>query len=242
MFGGTLCVAISYMLRARIEPKYDTIPARLLVMFLAFAQPLVRGWSRYFTWLHFKRTPRGVIRRHEQLPIAGGSRENMRRLAYWSEEGKDRHQLLTSVLAVLEEEGWRYSTDTGWNEWDIQIYGNFWWSIVLQTVTEYHGGMKALTRAAIRYRFVATTVIINLFALSVVIYRQLNRSHIDLWSVIPFACFLIFLALRARRLKLRVAQLVDVAAYRIGLQRIFRRGAKAAVATPEAISVPANVN
>ena len=242
MFGGTLCVAISYMLRARIEPKYDTIPARLLVMFLAFAQPLVRGWSRYFTWLHFKRTPRGVIRRHEQLPVSGSARENLRRLAYWSEEGKDRHQLLTSVLAVLEEEGWRYSTDTGWNEWDIKIYGNFWWSIVLQTVTEYHGGMKALTRAAIRYRFVATTVIINLFALSVVIYRQLNRSHIDLWSVIPFACFLVFLALRARRLKLRVAQLVDVAAYRIGLQRIFRRGAKAAVATPEPINVPANVN
>ena len=61
MFGGTLCVALSYMLHARIEPKFDTIPARLLVMFLAFTQPLVRGWSRYFTWLQFKRTPRGVI-------------------------------------------------------------------------------------------------------------------------------------------------------------------------------------
>ena len=240
MFGGTLCVAISYMLRARIEPKFDTIPARLLVMFLAFAQPLVRGWSRYFTWLHFKRTPRGVIRKHEQLPVAASARENMRRLVYWNEEGKDRHQLLTSVLAVLEEEGWRYSTDTGWNEWDIQIYGNFWWSIVLQTVTEYHGGMKALTRAAIRYRFVATTVIINLVALSILIYRQLNRSHIDLWSVIPYVCFLIFLALRARRLKLRVAELVDVAAHRIGLQRIFRRGAKTASA-PAPVNVPAKV-
>ena len=103
-----------------------------------------------------------------------------------AKRAKDRHQLLTSVLSVLEEEGWRYSTDTGWNEWDIQIYGNFWWSIVLQTVTEYHGGMKALTRAALRYRFVTTTVIINLVMLSILIYRQLNRSHIDLWSVIPY--------------------------------------------------------
>src|SRR2546426_6808411 len=42
--------------RARIEPKFDTVHARLLVLFLAFAQPLVRGFSRYFTWLHFKRT------------------------------------------------------------------------------------------------------------------------------------------------------------------------------------------
>jgi glycosyltransferase involved in cell wall biosynthesis len=241
MFGGMLCVAISYMLRARIEPRFDTIPARLLVMFLAFAQPLVRGWSRYFTWLHFKRTPRGVIRAHEELPASPSARGNPRRLVYWSEEAKDRHQLLTSVLSVLEEEGWRYSTDTGWNEWDIQIYGNFWWSIALQTVTEYHGGMKALTRAALRYRFVTTTVIINLFALSMLIYRQLNRSHIDLWSVIPYVCFVIFLALRARALKLRVAELVDVAANRIGLQRIFRKGAKAKPAADAAINVPANV-
>src|SRR5256714_13924476 len=48
MFGGTLCVAVSYMLRARIAPKLDTVAARLLVTFFAFAQPLVRGWSRYF--------------------------------------------------------------------------------------------------------------------------------------------------------------------------------------------------
>jgi hypothetical protein len=240
MLGGTLCVAISYMLRARIEPKFDTIAARLLVMFLAFAQPLVRGWSRYFTWLHFKRTPRGVIRAHEKLSAPAPASENARRLVYWSESGADRHQLLTSVLEVLEDEGWRYSTDTGWKEWDIQIYGNFWWSVALQTVTEYHGGLKALTRAALRYRFVATTVIINLFAISILIYRQLNRSHIDLWSIIPYVLFVIFLAHRARRLKLRVAELVDVAAHRIGLQRILRRRMPAK-SEPEVEKIPASV-
>lgn len=223
MFGGMLCVALSYMLHARIEAKFDTIPARLLVMFLAFAQPLVRGWSRYFTWLHFKRTPRSVIKTHDQLSAVPKARERLRRRVYWSEEGKDRNQLLGSVLAVLEEEGWRYSTDTGWNEWDIQIYGNFWWSIVLQTVTEYHGGLKCLSRAALRYRFVTTTVIINLALLSFLIYRQLNRSHLDLWFLIPYLCFVIFLAVRARRLKQRVAEVIDLAARRIGLQRIFRR-------------------
>jgi glycosyltransferase involved in cell wall biosynthesis len=241
MFGGTLCVAISYMLRARIEPKFDTIPARLLVMFLAFAQPLVRGWSRYFTWLHFKRTPRLVIQAHEQLPIAATANANSRRRVYWSKEGKDRHHLLGSVIQLLDEEGWRYSTDTGWNEWDLQIYGNFWWSIVLQTVTEYHGDAKCLTRAALRYRFVPTTVIINLIALSILIYRQVNLSHIDLWSVVPYLCFVVFLASRARRLKLRVAELLDLAAYRTGLRRIVRRGASkdAAVAAP--LDVPAKV-
>ncbi len=68
MLGGTLCVALSYMVRAQIEPKFDTVRARLLVMLLAFVQPLVRGFSRYFTWLRFKRTPANVIRKHEHLP------------------------------------------------------------------------------------------------------------------------------------------------------------------------------
>jgi hypothetical protein len=45
---------------------------------------------------------------------------------FWSEEGRDRHHLLGTIFQLLEEEGWRYSTDTGWNEWDIQIYGNSW--------------------------------------------------------------------------------------------------------------------
>lgn len=223
MFGGTLCVAISYMLRARIEPRFDTVAARLLVMFLAFAQPLVRGWSRYFTWLQFKRTPRAVIATHEQLPAGTPALGALDRRAYWNEEGKDRHHLLTGIFALLEEEGWRYSSDTGWNEWDLQIYGNFWWSIVLQTVTEYHGGPKCLTRAALRYRFVTTTVIINLVILSLVTYRQLISPGLNWGIVLVYLAFVSFLALRARQLKSRVAELVDLAAYRVGLQRISAR-------------------
>src|SRR6266446_4657821 len=144
MFGGTLCVALSYMVRAQIEPKFDTVHARLLVMLLAFVQPLVRGWSRYFTWLRFKRTPVNVIRRHEHLPERARAGGILSRRIFWSEQGSDRHYLLGSLFQLLDEEGWRYSTDTGWNEWDIQIYGNFWWSVALQTVTEYHGGGKCL--------------------------------------------------------------------------------------------------
>jgi hypothetical protein len=232
MFGGTLCVAISYMLRARIEPKFDTIPARLLVTFLAFAQPLVRGWSRYFTWLHFKRTPRTVISTHEHLPAGAEFAGSLRRRSYWSEEGKDRHHLLGAIFTLLNEEDWRYSTDTGWNEWDIQVYGNFWWSVTLQTVTEYHGGPKCLTRAGLRYRFVTTTVIINLVALSLLVYRQLNVGHAEPWLMAVYSCFVFYLAVHARRLKHRVAELVDLAAYQAGLQRIRRRGVAAETAAP----------
>jgi hypothetical protein len=132
--------------------------------------------------------------------------------------------LLGAIFELLDEEGWRYSTDSGWNEWDIQIYGNFWWSIALQTVTEYHGGGKCLTRVRLRSRFVTTTIIFNLIALSLLIYRQLNISHVDLWVLVPYLLFLVFLWTRARLLKSRVAELVDLAAHRAGLQRVMRAG------------------
>nr|MBA3274000.1 glycosyltransferase [Chthoniobacterales bacterium] len=235
MLGGTLCVALSYMLRARIEPKFDTAAARLLVMFLAFAQPLVRGWSRYFTWLQFKRTPRAVIATHEQLPAGAAFSGPLGRRSYWSEDGKDRHHMLAGVFGLLEEEGWRYSADSGWNEWDIQIYGNFWWSIALQTVTEYHGGSKCLTRVRLRHQFVTTTVIINLIILSLLIYGELHSGSLD-WRVVGvYLGFVGFLAFRARALKQRVAEVVDVAAFRAGLQRIGRSGvADATVVTTAA--------
>src|SRR5213596_3462993 len=240
MLGGTLCVALSYMVRASIEPKFDTVRARLLVMILAFMQPLVRGFSRYFTWLRFKRTPANVIRKHEHLPErvrAGGS---LSRRVFWSEQGRDRHYLLGAVFELLEDEGWRYSTDSGWNDWDIQIYGNFWWSIALQTVTEYHGGGKCLTRVRLRNRMVITMIIFNMIATSLLIYHEVNVSHVDLWPIGFYLAFLGFLGTRACLLKSRVAELVDLAAHRAGLHRVTRRGKIARSESTPQVEVPAN--
>jgi hypothetical protein len=75
-------------------------------------------------------------------------------------------------------------------------------------------------------------VIFNLIALSVLIYRQLTISQPDLWFIVPYSLFLIFLATRARALKKRVAELVDVAAHRAGLQRVVKNRRPLPVETP----------
>jgi len=218
MFGGTLLVALSYMIHARLEAKHDTIPARLLVAFLALAQPLVRGWARYFTWLKFKRTPPAVIASVEKdFKPARGSITNLR---FWSEDGHGRERLLQESIQALESEGWNYSLDTGWKNWDVQIYGSFWWGIQMRSVTEYHGGPKCLTRVHLRTRMVATTFLLSFILLGILAYQQFFIPEASLWPWIPYVLFELFLFLRARRLKRRVAELVGAAAARCGFTRI----------------------
>jgi hypothetical protein len=208
MFCGTFLVALSYMIHARLEPRHDTIRARLLVTFLALAQPLVRGWARYFTWLKFKRTPPAVIAAPEENFVP--ARGSISRLNFWSENGRGREALLPEIISSLESEGWSYSIDTGWKEWDVQIYGSFWWGIQLRSVTEYHGGPKCLTR-------------VHLTIISILAYRQAINPGGDIWLWIPYLVMLAVLLRRAYRLKKRVAALVGAAAQRCNFTRITKK-------------------
>jgi len=61
-----------------------------------------------------------------------------------------------------------------------------------------------------------------------------NISRVDLWPIALYGAALGFLATRARALKSRVAELVDLAAFQGGLQRVLRKGkAVAPTAEPE---------
>ena len=226
MLGGTLLVALSYMIHARIEPKHDTIGARLLVAFLAAAQPLSRGWARYFTLLKYKQTPQAVIARPEESLGKRGAGGSLSKLNFWNETGVGREKLLEEIFAMLETEDWRYSADTGWKDWDVQIYGNQFWSISLGTVTEYHGGPKCLTRVRLKYKPVVTTVLSNFIALSVLLYNvnETGTGHNLLRGA--YLLYVLWLSLRAYRLKHRVAALVTAAANRCGLTRVTGKKSK----------------
>jgi hypothetical protein len=82
-------------------------------------------------------------------------------------------------------------------------------------------------------------VIFNLIALALLVYRQVNLSHVDLWFIIPYGLFLVFLATRARALKSRVVELVDLAALRAGLQRIPGKAKMATPAPAPQVQIPA---
>lgn len=219
MLSGAVLVALSHLANARIESRFDAIPARILVGFLAFTQPLVRGWARYFTWLKGKRTPRAVIASHAAYEAAP-ARGSAKRLDFWNEEGHGREKLLEEIFAMLESEGWSCSCDTGWKDWDVAVYGSFWWSVRLATVTEYHGGSKCLTRVRLSMSMAATAFIANGIVLSVLLHRLAFTSNADLWLWGLCAVFVIYLWMRARKLRSRLGELVVAAAAKIGLSQI----------------------
>lgn len=218
MFGGTFLVALSYMIHAKLEPRFDTIRARLLVAFLALSQPLVRGWSRYFTWLKYKQTPESVIATKEK-DFTPSKIRGLSKLVFWNEEGKGRELLLTSVIEAMETEGWNYSTDTGWKEWDIQVYGSFWWGVCLRSVTEYHGGPKCLTRVGLSTHMVATTFLTNLLMISFLIYWAAT-GHAMFLPGLLYAIIMMIIWFRGYRLKKRFAHLVESAGSKCGLKRV----------------------
>ena len=217
MLGATLLPALSFMVLARIEPRHDTVLARLTVFSLALLQPLVRDWARYFTWLRGKRTPDSVVQTPEKdagpsLPLL-----RSRELAFWSEQGRERIGLLQEVEKILEEEGWRYAQDTGWNSWDIQIFANRWWHVRLRTLTEIYPHGRRLTRV---HQGIVPSTFSVLFALTAVTADVL--VGLSYQAALPAFVSILALAVggwiwTGWQLRRRVGDLVRVAARRAQL-------------------------
>jgi hypothetical protein len=141
---------------------------------------------------------------------------------------------LIAIFTALEKEGWRYSSDTGWKDWDIRMYGNQFWSVQVRTVTEYHGGPKCLTRARLEYRPVVTTVLLNLLIISTLGYRYAFLGKTDRYAWVVYGLLLLWLASRAWRLKRRAADLIIASANREGFIRVFGKASKPVPAAIEA--------
>jgi len=220
MFGLTLIVGLSYMAQARIETKYDSIPARLLLLYLTIMQPWRRAWARYFTWLRGKRTPRAVIASRERAPHMSVGWLAAGHLSFWSETGLERGHLLTKTEELLEEEGWKYSLDTGWTNWDLLIFASRWWNLRLRSMTEIYPHGRRLTRVGNFMNVSTFSSLTGGILLTFAIVTMLYRPHQSLYIMGGLAFLALLWILHGMRLRHRLAELVEVAAIRAGLQPV----------------------
>jgi GT2 family glycosyltransferase len=144
-----LAVAGLQAIQARLAPGYDGLRSRGLVAALCYLQPLVRSWSRHQTRLFAYRDPIPApeIRRSEvePVPLTG-----VRCVAYWSEQGVARTDLLDLAVAYLDEYRWSKVIDSGWSDWDLEVYCDRWTIIRVCSAQEEHGGGRRLIRVRFR--------------------------------------------------------------------------------------------
>ena len=165
MLGMSMLVAALQAAQARHVPTRRCALARLLIAALCYAQPLVRSWTRYRTRLSSQRAPRfdpaSPDTHRQRLSWTG-----YRSVAYWSEAGRDRAELLGRAVASLDEHRWGRILDTGWCEWDMAVYCDSGLILKVVTAQEDHSRGRRLIR--IRYRLGPSTRLRVIAAVSLV--------------------------------------------------------------------------
>jgi GT2 family glycosyltransferase len=142
-------VAVLQACQARLAPEYAGFKARCLIAALCYLQPLVRSWARYRTRLFSYRPPRADPEHlegcRERLPLCRGHT-----VAYWTEQGYDRTELLGLVIAYLNEHRWAKGIDSGWSAWDLEVHCHPWTVVRICTAQQDYGSRKRVI--VVRYR------------------------------------------------------------------------------------------
>ena len=128
-------------------PKHQHWLTRPLIAYLHFRQPLTRGWARYSVRLKAKvlnEEATGYSRTGD-LPF---DPQDRRTLLYWS-KWYDRITLLEKISQEVRRAGWRMAVDSGWSDWDMEIYGSRYVKIRLSTATEHHHNVGMMTRVRV---------------------------------------------------------------------------------------------
>ena len=218
----SLTVATVAAAKVNISPGQRRWWSRPLVAWLYLLQPIVRGWPRYARRLVTTRTPAAARTAVRSLAREYRSLGSQHTLHYWTEKGTERFEVLQKLLEILDRDQWQARTDSGWDEFDVVIYGDRFSAVVVKTAAENHGGDKRLFRAGLtaRWTLLAKLTFMAVVAESVLIFHVLG----DQWWAIPFllAMPLVtgYLHLRAKRtLRLGVA-LLDLTAKELDLIKL----------------------
>jgi len=128
-------------------PRHEHPLSRPLIAYLHFRQPIARGWARYSVRLKHKvlnSEARGY-QRAKPLPFDPNEKRTLR---YWHHQ-HDRLTILDQIKEEASDAGWRVRLDSGWHDWDMEIYGSRYVKVRLTTATEHHHGTGKLTRVRV---------------------------------------------------------------------------------------------
>ena len=132
-------------------PRHPHPMSRLLIAWLNFRQPIVRGWARYSLMLKARVLGSRVAKLQvpADLPVDPHDRDVLRYwLSYDSGKWADRMNLLENIRNEVLPLGWRMRVDSGWSPWDIELYLSRYVKVRILTASEKHA-KGVLTRVKV---------------------------------------------------------------------------------------------
>ena len=168
--------------------------SRPLVAALFFLQPIVRGWARYQPRLIPRPVPEAARPTLDSLAV----RESGQPLAeadFWTNGQVDRLALVSDLLRQLDRRGWPNRADSGWYEYDVEIYDTRWSKLQLTTVTEQEAaGQLVRCRLHARWSLKAKVAFWSLCGVELLVLGGVEHRPLGLWLIVTavpaFAWFL----------------------------------------------------
>lgn len=222
----SISVAIGAAWRVPLAPKHNRFWSRPLVAALYLLQPIVRGWPRYARRLHKPETPAKARETVRALASQYRRTGPIFTVHYWNDAGIERFAFLEKLLDLLDRDRWQARPDSGWDEFDVTVYGDRFSKVTIKTVAENHGGNKRLLRGqltagwSLRAKiFFGSTILLSVLAVNIA--THLHRGAwwpLPLLGLIPLVAG--YLHLRARRTLRLGLGLLDCAAKELGLVKL----------------------
>ncbi len=217
MLGGLMfCVPIILAIVAAIQspmPRHTHTMTQPLIAFLHWRQPITRGWARYSVRLKNKimKGDASGYRRSQALPYDQTKRNT---LCYWS-MSDDRIKLLEHITGEVQKASWRMRVDSGWNDWDLEIYGSRYTKVRITTASEHHAD-GLLTRVRIEQHMSKFCLVLLIASL---MFCTLLLVHIWPFSrpavLVPMAVLAMY-GVNRTRVRTPILGLVDEAAEHAG--------------------------
>lgn len=130
-------------------PRHRSFWSRPLIAYLHWRQPITRGWARYSVRLRAKvlnNVKSDLKPAPKDMPF---DPEQPNVLRYWS-KSHERLHLMEEITKECTRQGWRTRVDSGWETWDLEIFGSRYVKVQLSSATEIHGGGAMLTRLRVK--------------------------------------------------------------------------------------------
>jgi hypothetical protein len=218
LFSLAVCAAAGF--QAELPKKQKCFWSKPLVALLYFLQPIWRGWARYQGRLSLRPTPHVAS---ENLASSALEGRNIDHVEYWAEHWMNRTDFVRGILEKLEDQGWQYKADSGWSEFDVEIFGNRWSHLQLTTVAEPYPGAKQLFRCRLKasWSLPGKVAFCGALGFELLIIGIVGGALPWLWALLLIQPIFAWMVIREQReLQRIVAVLLDGVAKRRGLLKI----------------------